>query len=84
MQAIQLNIWDWQGEAPAPTRTLEPVVCPRDTNNSTLYLDPCRGCPLRELCDDDECAMHLYDIMNDSDHEMAFEDWLTLPLTPFD
>lgn len=55
-------------------------ICPRGTINSTLIQDPCKGCPLRGLCPSDDCGMHLYDLDDQEENYMPFEDWLSEPL----
>lgn len=80
MQAIQLPLW---GEPPAAATPISETaldVCPRQENNSTLNLDPCRGCPLREVCAPDDCGMKLYELdVNDPD-TIDWEDWLSDPI----
>lgn len=55
-------------------------ICPRDTINSTLTLDPCKGCPLRGLCPSDDCGMKLYELDDEEQNYTPFEDWLSEPL----
>lgn len=58
-------------------RTLsENDICPRGTINSTLALDPCKECPLRGLCPNDDCGMKLYDIDEQEENYSSFTDWL--------
>lgn len=64
-----------QNTSPAIAET-DMAVCTRDTINSTLTLNPCYHCPLREVCAPDDCGQKLYDIMSDADYDQSFEDWL--------
>lgn len=89
MQAIQLDLFTG-ARVPSTNpvihekedvRTLsESDICPRSTINSTLTLDPCKGCPLRGLCPSDDCAMHLYELDDEEENYTPFEDWLSEPL----
>lgn len=89
MQAIQLDLFTG-ARVPSTNpvihekedvRTLsESDICPRSTINSTLTLDPCKGCPLRGLCSSDDCAMHLYELDEEEENYTPFEDWLSEPL----
>lgn len=54
-------------------------VCARAIIDTTLTLDPCRSCPLRELCDRDNCGMKLYDVDVPEQEYMPFEDWVDAP-----
>ena len=52
-------------------------VCARETIDVTMTLDPCRSCPLREICAEDECGQKLYDIDTPEEDLTLFEDWLS-------
>lgn len=91
MKAIQLSLWGTmpEGITPMPKEkmkdegqasTWEPSeICPRETINTTMTLDPCPSCPLREVCGDD-CGMKLYDIDSDGQEDLSFTEWLSEPL----
>lgn len=86
MQAIQLDIFTgalvqsaspvMQGIEDVNTSSVNDI-CPRGTINSTLSLDPCKGCPLRGLCPSDDCGMHLFELDDKEENYTPFEDWLT-------
>ena len=85
MQAIQLDLFTGKlvpSTSPVihekeDVRTLsDNDICPRGTINSTLNLDPCKGCPLRGLCPSDDCGMKLYDIDEPEENYTPFTDWL--------
>ena len=89
MQSIQLDIFTGAlvlGASPVipekeDVRTLsDNDICPRGTISSTLPLDPCKGCPLSGLCPSDDCGMKLYDIDEQEENYMPFEEWLSEPL----
>lgn len=72
----------------AKTKHMAPVnlydadgrVCARATIDTTMTLDPCRSCPLRELCEPDNCGMKLYDVDVPEQDYMPFADWVDAPL----
>lgn len=80
MQAIQLSLWGGESQTATPSHTLDLGVCPRNENENTLTLDPCRGCPLCEVCAPEDCGMKLYDIDVSEPESQDFEDWLSDPL----
>lgn len=43
-----------------------------------LVKNPCFGCQFREICDEDSCGIHLFDLDIDHDpsYDMKFEEWL--------
>lgn len=90
MTAIQLELFPQETMMPAaPATGLHPasinlhdtdgLVCARVTIDSTLTLDPCRSCPLNELCGADDCGQKLYDLDDDTMNYYPFEDWLNDP-----
>lgn len=78
--AIQVNLWDGQAAAPSAQTEINLGVCPRNEVNSTMNLDPCKGCPLKGICADDDCGMKLYDIDVPEQEYYPFEEWLSDPL----
>lgn len=46
----------------------------------TMTLDPCRSCPFREFCDEEECGQKLYDIDAPMKDYTPFDEWLSDPL----
>lgn len=80
MNAIQLPLWGAMPQASNPAQTPDLGVCPRGENESTLNLDPCKGCPLREVCGPDDCGMKLYETDINEPEDYSFEDWLSDPL----
>ena len=77
-----------QHKTGADTKHMAPVnlydadgrVCARATIDTTMTLDPCRSCPLRELCEPDNCAMKLYDVDVPEQDYTPFADWVDAPL----
>lgn len=63
---ISVNLYDTDGR-----------VCARETIDVTMTLDPCRSCPLREVCCEDECGQKLYDIDTPEEDLTPFKDWLS-------
>lgn len=91
MTAIQLDLFPQEAMmAAAPATGLHPAfinlhdidgrVCARVTIDSTLTLDPCRSCPLHELCGADDCGQKLYEIDDDTPNYASFEEWASDPL----
>lgn len=89
MQAIQLDLFTGKlVPSTSPVmREKEDVctssvsyICPRGTINSTLTLDPCKGCPLQGICPSDDCGMKLYELDDEEEYYTPFEDWLSEPL----
>lgn len=89
MQAIELNLFT--GKLVPSTSPVIPEkedvrtssvsdTCPSGIIDTTLTLDPCRGCPLLGLCPSDDCAMHLYELDDEEENYTPFEDWLSEPL----
>lgn len=62
--------------APVNLYDAEGRVCARATIDSTMTLDPCRSCPLRELCDDSGCGQKLYAVDVPEPEDITFDDWL--------
>lgn len=57
--AIQLSLFD-SNYNPVGAMSAPAVVDTSDTNPMELVdsiLNPCKGCPLHGVCDDDQCAM---------------------------
>lgn len=79
MVAKQLSLWGAMPQASAPSETPDLGVCPRGVNESTIFVDPCKACPLRGLCAPDECGFLLHPIDVDKPEEMDFEEWLSEP-----
>lgn len=63
---MTVNLYDTDGR-----------VCAQETIDVTMTLDPCRSCPLREICAEDECGQKLYDIDTPEEDLTPFEDWLS-------
>lgn len=80
MTAIQLNLWDGKPSIEPEQYTYTLGLCPRDLVTNSLNLDPCRGCPLHDICAPDDCAMKCYDIDVPEPELYTFEDWLSSPL----
>lgn len=91
MKAIQLDLFTGrQVMASEPsTETLKTSSinsttnwesCPRGTISSTMTLDPCKGCPLKEVCSPDDCGMKLYETDDPEENYESFEEWLSEPL----
>lgn len=55
-------------------------MCACATIDTTMTLDPCRSCPLRELCEPDNCGMKLYDVDVPEQEYSPFADWVNAPL----
>lgn len=55
-------------------------VCARSTIDVTMTLDPCRSCPLRDICTEESCGQKLYDVDVPEQEYAPFEDWLDAPL----
>lgn len=90
MTAIQLELFPQETMmVSAPVTGLHPAsinlhdtdgrVCARVTIDCTMTLDPCRSCPLHELCCVDDCGQKLYDLYDDTMNYFPFEDWLNDP-----
>lgn len=62
------------------TRVTNWESCPRGTISSTMTLDPCKGCPLKEVCSPDDCGMKLYETDDPEENYESFEEWLSEPL----
>lgn len=67
---------DTKHMAPVNLYDADGRVCARAIIETTLTLDPCRSCPLRELCDPDNCGMKLYDVDVPELEYMPFNDWV--------
>lgn len=62
-----------------PLHDTDGNVCARVTIDSTLTLDPCRSCPLHEVCASDGCGQKLYEIDDAEENYYPFTEWLSDP-----
>lgn len=89
MACIQLDLFSGEivntattpiAETENADSSLQQDICARGVNKYTTLTDPCKGCPLRDLCGADDCGMKLYDIDVPTPETQDFEDWLSEPL----
>lgn len=66
---MTVNLYDTDGR-----------VCAWETIDVTMTLDPCRSCPFREFCDEEECGQKLYNIDAPTKDYTPFDEWLSDPL----
>lgn len=71
---------DSKNMAPVNLYDVDGRVCARATIDTTMTLDPCRSCPLRELCEPDNCGMKLYDVDVPEQEYTPFANWVDAPL----
>lgn len=71
---------DYKNMVPVNLYDADGRVCARATIDTTMTLDPCRSCPLRELCEPDNCGQKLYDVDVPEQEYTPFEDWVDAPL----
>lgn len=62
----------------APSRASAEIQEKSEEYTPGLVKNPCFGCRFRELCDEDYCGIHLFDLDIDHDpsYDMSFEEWL--------
>lgn len=77
MTAIQLDLFSGNEIQSSAAHIFIDEQCPRGINNGTLLENVCNGCPLRGLCDADECGMKCYEIDQTERPHGDFEDWLS-------
>lgn len=51
-------------------------TCPRGAVSTVHPSDPCDACPLRSVCDTDECGMKEYEVDQSTPPYGSFEDWV--------
>lgn len=52
-------------------------TCPRGQVSTLREGDPCNGCPLKAVCDSDQCGMLGFEIDQSNPPYGSFEDWAT-------
>ena len=62
MECLQLDLFTGKPVAPVFESSSDYDDAARRAGFEDLFVDPCKGCELRDFCGSDDCAMHLFEL----------------------